>query len=113
MYDRKKLTIKGRFSDVCFRQKMLSGPKDRSFTPPENLPEDGLKYTFIRENWRFSAFGQNANCAEIYHKTKKPTGLTVGSNLQMVGVTELESVTSTMSTWRSNQLSYTPIVYDL
>ena len=26
----------------------------------------------------------------------------------MVGVTELESVTSTMSTWRSNQLSYTP-----
>ena len=41
-------------------------------------------------------------------KIKKPTGLTVGSNLQMVGVTELESVTSTMSTWRSNQLSYTP-----
>ena len=28
--------------------------------------------------------------------------------IQMVGVTELESVTSTMSTWRSNQLSYTP-----
>ena len=27
----------------------------------------------------------------------------------MVGVTELESVTSTMSTWRSNQLSYTPV----
>ena len=27
---------------------------------------------------------------------------------KMVGVTELESVTSTMSTWRSNQLSYTP-----
>ena len=27
---------------------------------------------------------------------------------EMVGVTELESVTSTMSTWRSNQLSYTP-----
>ncbi len=33
--------------------------------------------------------------------------------IQMVGVTELESVTSTMSTWRSNQLSYTPIAYDL
>ena len=27
----------------------------------------------------------------------------------MVGVIELESMTSTMSTWRSNQLSYTPI----
>ena len=26
----------------------------------------------------------------------------------MVGVVELESTTSTMSTWRSNQLSYTP-----
>ena len=26
----------------------------------------------------------------------------------MVGVIELESMTSTMSTWRSNQLSYTP-----
>ena len=33
------------------------------------------------------------------------SGLTQG---RMVGVTELESVTSTMSTWRSNQLSYTP-----
>lgn len=33
--------------------------------------------------------------------------------IQMVGVTELESVTSTMSTWRSNQLSYTPIAYGL
>ena len=29
---------------------------------------------------------------------------------QMVGVVELESTTSTMSTWRSNQLSYTPAV---
>ncbi len=28
----------------------------------------------------------------------------------MVGVIELESMTSTMSTWRSNQLSYTPIL---
>lgn len=27
----------------------------------------------------------------------------------MVGVVELESTTSTMSTWRSNQLSYTPL----
>ena len=59
MYDRKKLTIKGRFSDVCFRQKMLSRPKDRSFTPPENLPGEGLNHTFIREKWRFSAVGGN------------------------------------------------------
>ena len=28
----------------------------------------------------------------------------------MVGVVELESTTSTMSTWRSNQLSYTPSI---
>ena len=28
----------------------------------------------------------------------------------MVGVIELESMTSTMSTWRSNQLSYTPFL---
>ena len=71
MYDRKKLTIKGRFSDVCFRQKMLSGPKDRSFTPPENLPGEGLKHTFIREKWRFSAFGQNASWAQIYPQNEK------------------------------------------
>ena len=71
MYDRKKLTIKGRFSDVCFRQKMLSRPKDRSFTPPENLPGEGLKHTFIREKWRFSAFGQNASWAQIYPRNEK------------------------------------------
>ena len=29
----------------------------------------------------------------------------------LVGVVELESTTSTMSTWRSNQLSYTPAMY--
>ena len=29
---------------------------------------------------------------------------------KMVGVVELESTTSTMSTWRSNQLSYTPSI---
>ena len=34
---------------MCFLQKMLSRPKDRSFTPPENLPGEGLKHTFIRE----------------------------------------------------------------
>ena len=43
--------------DVCFLQKMLSRPKDRSFTPPENLPGEGLKHTYIREKRRFSAFG--------------------------------------------------------
>ena len=71
MYDRKKLTIKSRFLDVCFRQKMLSRPKDRSFTPPENLPGEGLKHTFIREKWRFSAFGQNASWAQIYPRNEK------------------------------------------
>ncbi len=59
MYGREKLTIKGRFFNVCFLKKKLSGPKDRSFTPPENLPGEGLKHTFIREKWRFSAIGGN------------------------------------------------------
>ena len=56
MYGREKLTIKGRFFDVCFLQKMLSRPKDRSFTPPENLPGEGLNHTFIREKWRILRF---------------------------------------------------------
>ena len=55
----KSLTIKGRFFNVCFLQKMLSSPKDRSFTSPENLPGEGLKHIFIREKWRFSAVGEN------------------------------------------------------
>ncbi len=40
----------------------------------------------------------------------KKTGLIheAGLKIIMVGVIELESMTSTMSTWRSNQLSYTP-----
>ena len=71
MYGREKLTIKGRFFNVCFLQKMLSRPKDRSFTPPENLPGEGLKHTFIREKWRFSAFGQNASWAQIYPRNEK------------------------------------------
>ena len=44
-------------------------------------------------------------------KEKTTGNLLVASGFcpcRMVGVTELESVTSTMSTWRSNQLSYTP-----
>ena len=48
MYGREKLTIKGRLFNVCFLQKMLSRLKDWSFTPPENLPGEGLKHTFIR-----------------------------------------------------------------
>ena len=61
MYGREKLTIKGRFFNVCFLQKMLSRPKDRSFTHPENLPGEGLKHTSTRENWRFSAVRENAS----------------------------------------------------
>ena len=99
MYDRKKLTIKGRFSDVCFRQKMLSRPKDRSFTPPENLPGEGLKHTFIREKWRFSAFGQNASWAQIYPRNEKTDQKTGRRRiLKMVGAGRLELSTSTV--WR-------------
>ena len=91
MYDRKKLTIKGRFSDVCFRQKMLSRPKDRSFTPPENLPGEGLKHTFIREKRRFSAFGQNASWAQIYPRNEKTDQKTGRRRiLKMVGIARFE-----------------------
>ena len=54
MYDRKKLTIKGRFSDVCFLQKMLFRPKDWSFTPPENLLGDHRNHRGKCENRGFS-----------------------------------------------------------
>lgn len=51
MYSREKLTIKGRASQRVFPSKnALQTKKDRwSFTPPENLPGEGLKHTFIRE----------------------------------------------------------------
>ena len=49
MYGREKLTIKNLFSNVCFHQKMLSNQKAWTFTPPKNLPGEGLKHTFIRE----------------------------------------------------------------
>ena len=79
MYDREKLTIKGRFFNVCFLKKMLSRPKDRSFTPPENLPGEGLKHTFIREKWRFSAVGGNGGGElKFTPETKKPTRRPVG-----------------------------------
>ena len=106
MYGREKLTIKGRFFDVCFLQKMLSRPKDRSFTPPENLPGEGLKHTFIREKWRFSAFGQNASWAQIYPRNEKTDQKTGRRRiLKLVGGTGLEHVTSAVWKQRSNQLS--------
>ena len=71
MYDRKKWRSKVELLDVCFLQKMLSRPKDRSFTPPENLPGEGLNHTFIREKRRFSAFGQNVSWAQIYPRNEK------------------------------------------
>ena len=83
MYGREKLTIKGRFFNVCFLQKMLSRPKDLSFTPPENLPGEGLNHTFIREKWRFSAVGGNGGFKtrvelKFTPETKKPTRRPVG-----------------------------------
>ena len=63
MYNREKLTIKVRASRRVFPQKMLSGQKERSFTPPENLSGEGLKHTFIREKWNFSAVRKNGSCA--------------------------------------------------
>ena len=112
MYGREKLTIKGRFFNVCFLQKMLSRPKDRSFTPPENLPGEGLKHTFIREKWRFSAFGQNASWAQIYPQNEKTDQKTDRRRiLKMVELVGVEPMTYTMRTYRSSQLSYSPILF--
>lgn len=92
--------------DVCFLQKMLSRPKDRSFTPPENLPGESLKHTFIREKWRFSAFGQNASWAQIYPQNEKTDQKTGRRRiLKMVEYRRLELLTPTLPVWCSSQLS--------
>lgn len=92
--------------DVCFLQKMLSRPKDRSFTPPENLPGEGLKHTFIREKWRFSAVRKMGRWAQIYPQNEKTDQKTGRRRiLKMVGGTWLEHVTSAVWKQRSNQLS--------
>ena len=53
-----------------------------------------------------------AGCSGMNRRKEKPPETcsvpTVLHDTKMVGVVELESTTSTMSTWRSNQLSYTP-----
>ena len=59
----------------------------------------------------FAPFGRLAN--KSLTKRKTTGNLLVSSGLawcRMVGVVELESTTSTMSTWRSHQLSYTPSI---
>ena len=94
MYGREKLTIKGRFFDVCFRQKMLSRPKDRSFTPPENLPGEGLNHTFIREKWRFSAVRKMGRWAQIYPQNEKTDQKTGRRRIKkMVGMARIELAT--------------------
>ena len=52
--------------------------------------------------WRLHFF-----CPEI--KKTQNRSFEFYSGQKMVGVVELESTTFTMSTWRSNQLSYTPV----
>ena len=47
-----------------------------------------------------------------FEDKKKQSAIRTPFSERMVGVVELESTTSTMSTWRSNQLSYTPSFQD-
>lgn len=50
------MMIKGHpLCHVCFPDFCFSNRKACDLYSLEKLPEDGLKYTFIREKWRFSA----------------------------------------------------------
>ena len=79
MYGREKLTIKGRFSDVCFRQKMLSGPKDRSFTPPGEFTGRRSETHRHKRKVEISPLsGKTRVELKFTPETKKPTRRPVG-----------------------------------
>ena len=67
---------------------MLSGPKDWSFTPPENLQGDGLSTPPWEKTGDSSLSGKTENWAQIYPENEKTTG----GLSKIVGIKELAQI---------------------
>ena len=81
-------------------------PADRIFRLSASRPPHFPRRPTANQLRRFLLVKQVLACKLIQFQKKAPCG---GLFLELVGMTRLELVTPTMSTWYSNQLSYRPI----